>query len=146
MRCVIVLLLATPALIAGTSNSLMDVSPNGQRLLVANTDRGTVTTVDLATRKVLCELPAGDHPEAAAWIGNGPQGVAAVYGDDRLVFFDVEQKKITHLLKVENEPYGIVTTKDGKFAYVTHDYPGSVSEIDLVSKTVKRTFKVGENC
>src|SRR5205085_8978011 len=64
----------------------------------------------------------------------------------KLVFFDVEQKKITHILKVPNEPYGIVTTKDGKRAFVTHDYPGRVSEIDLENKVVLRTFKVGENC
>ncbi len=136
----------TLSLQAGTSNSLLDVSPNGKRLLVANTDQGTVTAVDLVTRKVSCELPVGDSPEAAAWIGNGPHGVAAVYGDDTLVFFDTDQKIITHILKVPDEPYGIVTTKDGSRAYVTHDYPGSVSEIDLVNHKVLRTFKVGENC
>ena len=62
MRGFVLLLLVSPTLMAGTSNSLMDVSSDGRRLLVANTDRGTVTVVDLAARKVLCELPAGDHP------------------------------------------------------------------------------------
>lgn len=146
MRTLAILLLALPALRAGTSNSLLDVSPDGSRLLVANTDRGTVTAVNLKTRTVICELPAGDHPEACAWIGNGPQALATVYGDDTVIFFDVDQKKITHILKVDDEPYGIVTTKDGRRAYLTHDYPGTVSEIDLVSKTILRTFKAGPNC
>ena len=39
--------------LAGTSNSLLDVSPDGARLLVANPDNGTVTVVDTKERKVL---------------------------------------------------------------------------------------------
>ena len=54
---VAVCLLAAPAL-AGSSNSLLDVSPDGTRLLVANTDSGTVTVVDLASRKAVAEVAA----------------------------------------------------------------------------------------
>ena len=134
---------ALPA-IAGSASSLLDVSADGSRLLVANTDTGTVTVVDTATRTKVCELPAGDHPEAAAWAGS--VGLVTVYGDDRLLFLDADTKAITHILQVADEPYGIVTTKDGKRAFVTHDYPGTVSEIDVASKRVVRTFKVGDNC
>jgi YVTN family beta-propeller protein len=139
-------LLFAPAAFAGSSNSLMDVSPDGSRLLVANTDSGTVTVVDLSLRRAVCELPAGDHPEGASWVGNGPLALATVYGDDCVVFYDTDQKKVAHVLPVGDEPYGIVVTKDGKTAYVSHDYPGSVSEIDVVARKVTRTFKVGENC
>lgn len=145
LYCCLILFSLPVKIQAGTSNSLLDVSPDGTRLLVANTDRGTVTAVDLAARKAIVELPAGDSPEAAAWINNH-QGVVAVYGDDVLVFFDIEKKQITHILQVPDEPYGIVTTRDGRRAYVTHDNPGSVSEIDLETKTLLRTLKVGEHC
>lgn len=146
IRGVLVLLLAAAPLAAGSSNSLIDISPDGRRLIVANTDRGTVTVVDLEARTVLAEFAAGDSPEAAAWIGNGPHAIAAVYGDDTLVFYDSDKRTVTHILKVDDEPYGIVTTRDGTRAYVTHDYPGTVSEIDLESKRVLRSFKVGSNC
>ncbi|HEY2784382.1 MAG TPA: di-heme oxidoredictase family protein [Fimbriiglobus sp.] len=131
---------------AGTSNSLLDVTPDDKRLAVANTDSGTVTIVDLQTRKALCELPAGDHPEGVAWVGNGPLLLATVYGDDRVIFYDAEQRKCVKILKVADEPYGVVTTKDGKYAYVTHDYPGTVSEIDVTNRKVSRTFAVGQGC
>jgi YVTN family beta-propeller protein len=144
-------LLATLALVlaavparAGSSNSLLDVSPDGLRLLVANTDTGTVTVVNLETKRVHCELPAGDHPEGTAWAGG--VGLVAVYGDDRLLFLDADKKAVTHILKVDDEPYGVVTTKDGKTAFVSHDYPGTVSVIDVAAKKVARTFKVGEGC
>jgi YVTN family beta-propeller protein len=131
---------------AGTSNSLLDVTPDGKRLAVANTDSGTVTVVDLTTRKAVCELPAGDHPEGVAWVGNGPLLVVTVYGDDRVIFYDADQTKCIHILPVADEPYGVVTTKDGRFAYVSHDYPGSVSEIDVAGRKVTRTFTVGAGC
>lgn len=139
------LLLPTTAF-AGSSNSLMDVSPDGSRLVVANTDSGTVTVVDLAARKAVCELPAGDHPEGASWVGNGPLVLATVYGDDAVVFYDTDRRQAVHVLPVADEPYGVVVTKDGKRAYVSHDYPGTVSEIDVAARKVTRTFKVGENC
>jgi YVTN family beta-propeller protein len=124
----------------------MDVSPDGARLLVANTDNGTVTVVDVAKRQAVCELPAGDHPEGTAWVGRTSVGLVTVYGDDKVLFLDADAGKVIHTLKVDDEPYGIVTTRDGKFAYVTHDYPGTVSEIDISARKVTRTFKVGSGC
>ncbi|QEL13513.1 c-type cytochrome [Limnoglobus roseus] len=146
MRLIAILLFATasPAVWAGSSNSLLDVSADGKRLLVANTDSGTVTVVNLTDRSVQCELPAGDHPEGTAWAGT--VGLITVYGDDRVLFLDADAKAITHILPVDDEPYGIVTTKDGKTAFVSHDYPGSISVIDVSARKVARTFKVGEGC
>src|SRR5262249_19789071 len=48
-------------------------------------------------------------------------------------------------LPVADEPYGIVSNKDGSRAWVTHEYPGTVSEIDLKAQKVLREFKVGAN-
>src|SRR5262245_45112324 len=36
---------------AGTSNSLLDLSPDGKVLLAANADNASVTVIDTATRK-----------------------------------------------------------------------------------------------
>lgn len=140
---VAVLLLASPTL-AGSSNSLLDVSPDGNRLLVANTDQGTVSVLDLKNRKAGPEIPVGDHPEGVTWIAGGPLALVTVYGDDAVLFLDTEKNTVAHTLRVADEPYGIVATKDGKFAYVTHDYPGSISEIDVAAKKVTRTFPLGK--
>ncbi len=135
------LLLASPVL-AGSSNSLLDVSPDGTRLAVANTDTGTVSVVDLTTRKKLAEFKCGDHPEAVSWVADTGVFLATVYGDDKLMWFDAVKGHLASLT-VDGEPYAVVVTKDGKFAYVTHDYPGTVSEIDVAARKVLRTFKVG---
>ena len=132
-----VLLSATPAL-AGSSNSLMDVSPDGARLLVANADNGTVSVVDTAARKVLHEIPVGDKCEGVTWLGNGPLAAVTVYREDRVVFLDAAAGRVLEKLPVPNEPYGIVATRDGSRLYVTHEYPGVVSEIDPASRKVLR--------
>src|SRR5262245_38938596 len=87
------LLSATPAF-AGTSNSLMDGSPDGKRLLVVNADNGTVTVVDTAARKKLHEIPVGDKPEGVTWVGGGPLAAVTVYREDTLVFLDAEKGKV----------------------------------------------------
>ncbi|HJZ93101.1 MAG TPA: hypothetical protein VKE40_19650 [Gemmataceae bacterium] len=129
---------------AGSSNSLLDVTPDGRLLLVANADGGTVTAVDLKAHKALKEIPVGDHPEGVAWVGNGPVALVSVYRDDKLVFIDTTAGKVIETVKCAAEPYGVVTTKNGKRAYVTHDYPGLVSEVDLESRKVTRTFPAGQ--
>ena len=145
VACSLLLLLgaAVPAL-AGSSNSLLDITPDGARIIVANTDSGTVTIVDTKTQTAAEEIPVGDHPEGTAWIGNGPLALVTVYGDDVVRIIDADANKVIQTLKVPDEPYGVVTTKDGTKAYVTHDYPGAISEIDLAEKKLLRTFPVGK--
>ncbi len=142
VACVLALVVVLPTL-AGTSNSLMDVHPDGTKLAVANTDAGTVSVVDLKTRKKVAEFPCGDHPEGVTWAGKSDTILATVWGDDRVLFYDAA-KGHQFTLKVDDEPYGIVCTADGKFAYVTHDYPGTISEIDVAARKVTRTFPVGK--
>ena len=145
LRSLIASLLIVSPVFAGASNSLLDVSPDGKLLAVANTDNGTVSVVDLKSRKKLHEFPCGDHPEGVAWAGKSGVFLATVYGDDTVHFYDAA-KGHQFGLTVDDEPYGIVTTADGKFAYVTHDYPGTVSEIDIAARKVTRTFQAGPNC
>jgi YVTN family beta-propeller protein len=128
---------------AGSSNSLLDLNPDGTLLLAANADNGTVTVVDLQARKALREIPVGDKPEGVTWIGNGPLAVATVYRDNRLVFFNAGDGRIVKQLTVSPEPYGIVASKDGSRAWVTHDYPGTVATIDLKEMKVINESKVG---
>src|SRR5215510_2679074 len=120
-----------PGVRAGHSNSLLDVSPDGKLLLATNADNASVTVVDTVARKVLREIKVGEKPESVTWIGNGPLAAATAYNDRTVVFFNTQTGELVHKLPVAADPYGIVADKAGKRAWVTHDYPGTVSEIDL---------------
>ena len=73
-----VVLFVASAVFAGANNSLMDVSPDGKLLLVANPDNGTVTVIDAVKLVKLREIAVGDKPEGVTWIGDGPLAAAAV--------------------------------------------------------------------
>jgi YVTN family beta-propeller protein len=136
----VALLCATPAL-AGSSNSLMDVSPDGARLLVANADNGTVTFVDVQARKVIREVPVGDKPEGVCWLGTTGLAAVTVYRDNQVVL--VNDGGVVARIPVPHEPYGVVARKDGSRAYVTQEYPGTVSEIDVAGRKVLREIPAG---
>lgn len=127
---------------AGTSNSLMDVSPDGAWLLVANADNGTVTLVDTKERKAVREIKVGDKPEGVTWISNGPLAAVSVYREDLVVILNTQDGQVLKRLAVPDEPYGIVANKAGTRAWVTHDYPGLVTEIDLQQQKIVREIKV----
>lgn len=129
--------------LAGSSNSLIDVSPDGKRLLAVNADNGTVTVVDLTKRSKVHEIAIGDKPESVTWIGRSDLAAVTVYREDLVIILDAGTGKVVHTLKVDDEPYGIVSTRDGKTAYVTHEYPGKVSEIDLATRKVVRQLDAG---
>jgi YVTN family beta-propeller protein len=131
------------AVSAGSSNSLMDVSPDGRRLLVANADNGTVSVVDTAGRRLVHEIVVGDKPEGVTWVGAGPLAAVTVYREDRVVLIDADRGKVVKKIPVANEPYGIVANRAGTRAYVSHEYPGTVSEIDLPAGKVLRQMKAG---
>src|SRR5437763_642276 len=96
-RFVLAALLAaglTPALRAGTSNSLLDVSPAAALLLAANNDNDSVTVVDTAARKALREIPVGRKPEGVTWIGRGPLAAVTLYNDNAVAIFDTRAGKV----------------------------------------------------
>ncbi len=132
-----------PAARANTSNSLMDVSPDGTLLLVTNRDSGTVSVVDTAAGKKLHEIAVGEKPEGVTWIGAGPLAAVTVYDEDRVVILDTRAGRVVEKLSVADEPYGIVADHEGRRAWVTQEYPGTVSEIDLIARKVIRQIPVG---
>ena len=77
---------------AGSSNSLLDVSPDGSLLLVANPDNGTVTVVDTLTRKSIHEIEVGD--------GRQPLGHAQVLRPGKYQLFGIR-------IREGSDQYGI---------------------------------------
>src|SRR5258708_6236025 len=132
-----------PTLRANSSNSLMDVSPDGTRLLVANPDNGTVTVVDTAARKAAREIKAGDKAEGVTWIGSGPLAAVAAYHENKVVIFNADDGRTVATVAVPAEPYGIVSNQSGSRLWVTHEYPGLVSEIELNGNGQGFSAKVG---
>lgn len=126
---------------AGSSNSLLDISPDGRFLLAANADNGTVTVIE--GRKAVREIAVGAKPEGVIWIGNGPLAAVTLYRDRQVVIFNAHDGMIVKRLDVKAEPYGIVANKKGTLAWVAHEYPALITEIALPEGKVVREIPAG---
>lgn len=144
-RFAVVLILASfPGIArAGASNSLLDISSDGALLAAANRDNGTVSVVDVATGKVLHEVPVGSKPEGASFVGKSHLLAVTAYGDDQVALVDADAGTKVAAIDVFDEPYGVISNADGTRLYVTLEFPGTVVEIDPVAKQVVRTISAG---
>ncbi|MFM7158876.1 MAG: c-type cytochrome [Planctomycetaceae bacterium] len=133
-------------LLAGSSNSLLDVSADGRLIACSNRDNGTVTVIDRETRKVLRELPVGHKPEGVSFIGDTHQLAVAVYADDRLALLDADSGAELGSVPLFDEPYGVVSNRAGTRLWVTEEYPGEVAEIDVATRKVLRRLPAGAMC
>lgn len=131
------------ATLAGTSNSLMDISADGKLLACSNRDSGTVTIVSLENHKVIREVRVGKHPEGVSFIGDSQNLAVAVYGEDKVLLISASNGGVIGVVDVFDEPYGVVSTKDGSRLFVTLDYPGQVIEINTKAKKQIRTIEAG---
>jgi YVTN family beta-propeller protein len=143
IRLVLSAALLTAMPVHAGHNSQIAVSPDSKTVLTANRDNGTVSVVDVASKKALREIPIGRQPESVAWMGNGPKAIATTYLDNAVVVFDAETGKTVHRIETAVEPYGVVVDKAGKRAYVTNEYPAHVTVVDLEKNAVERTIPVG---
>ena len=141
---VLLWLLAVPATVmAGQSNSLMDISADGALLVCSNRDSGTVTIVDLVSHKVLREIAVGKKPEGVSFLGATHRFAVAVYGEDVVVILDGDSGKREVSIEVFDEPYGVVSSADGRQLFVTLDYPGQLLQLDVAAGEVTRSLSLG---
>ena len=69
--------------------------------------------------------------------------MVTLYRENALAFIDTKTGKVQEKLAVPAEPYGIVADRGGKRAWVTHEFPGLVTEIDLAAKKIVRQMEAG---
>jgi len=130
--------------LAGSSNSLMDISSDGQLLVCSNRDSGTVSVVDLGSQTRLREIAVGVVPEGVSFLGQTHHVAVTIYAADIVLFLDADSGQTIGQVDVFDEPYGVVSNANGSKVYVTLDYPGQVVEIDVTELRVTRTMDIGQ--
>lgn len=125
------------------SAGLMNLNTDGSRLACSNRDSGTVTIVRWPEMTVQHEIPVGHHPEGVAWLGQSAIVACCVYGDDEVVLIDTDAGKVLRRIQVFDEPYGIVSSSDGRQLYVTLEYPGQVLCLDADTGKQVQQWNVG---
>ncbi len=125
-------------------NSLLSVSSDGRTIACSNRDSDTVSVFKSGSLDRMFETVVGSHPEGTTFVGNSKLVACCVYGNDKIVIIDSETGKVTQTVDVYDEPYGIVSSSDGRYLYATLDYPGQVVRIDTNLWQVDAGWQVGE--
>lgn len=125
----------------GSGPEGFDVSPDGKELWAANSHDGTVSVIDVATRKVAQRFDL--HTKFANRVKFTPDGKLVLISDlgtGELVVVDAAGRKETKRLSLGHGVAGILIIPDGSRAYVAVSRDNAVAVVDL--KTLSETGRV----
>jgi YVTN family beta-propeller protein len=112
-------------------------SPDGKTAFVAN-QFGKVSRIDVATRKVTDSVDIGS-PQAVRVSPDGSQLFVGTTGTS-VVTVDIATLSIVRTVEVGSAPNGFAVHPGGRLLYVSIFDAGAVSEIDMFTGEVLRTF------
>ncbi|MBS1251669.1 MAG: Hydrazine synthase subunit gamma [Anaerolineales bacterium] len=126
---------------AKRSSSAIAVTGDGGRLLVVNPDSNSVSVMDAATGEKLAELTVGDDPRTVALAGSD-RAYVTNRGSNTVSVVDLTELTAVATIPVEQQPYGVVVTPDGAFAFAANSGSDSVSVIDTATFQVVAVIPV----
>ncbi len=128
----------------GNGSEGFDVSPDGKEIWVANAQEGTISIIDVASKKVVDTLNA--NVQSANRLKFTPDGAHVLISGLRLgnvVVLDAHTRKAIKQIKVGHGAAGIQMQPDGARAFVACSPDNYVLVIDLKSLEVTGKIDVG---
>jgi DNA-binding beta-propeller fold protein YncE len=120
-------------------------SPDGKRVIAMDFARPEIAVVDTATDTVLDRIALAETTDPAYKAYYSPDGkwLLTMAGSSISIFDAANLRAPQRTLKVGASPMGIAFSPDGNTALVANHGDGTVSEVDIASATVTKTFKAG---
>ena len=129
----------------GTSAQARDlvVSPDGLHLYAAVS--GTeLLQIKISDGSIVRRITTGGDPTAVAITPDGTTLIVANESTDDVTFIRTSDWS-TSQLAVGDEPYGVAITPNGRTAYISNHRAGTISVVDLASRTVTDVVVAGPN-
>jgi YVTN family beta-propeller protein len=116
------------------------VLPGGLRALTANHTSDSVSLVDLATGKVLAEVPCGHRPAGVACSPDGCRAAVSNLWSGTLTLLEVHEASLrpSATISVGDQPRGLVFAPDGNSLYVALAGDNQVVQVDGRGKVLHR--------
>jgi YVTN family beta-propeller protein len=118
-------------------------SPDGLRAYSANQGDNTVSVVDVASNSTIATISTGGSSPFSVEVSPDNLQLFVGNNDNTLLIIDTQSFAILKTVIVGFATNAMVTAPDGRFLYASSFVSGTVSEIDMFSGNVTRTFNVG---
>lgn len=127
----------------GQSHMLV-LSTDGRRGYTANVGPGTVSVLDIPSRKMLTVIPISGNTQRIAISRDGSMVFTADQTKPQLAVIDTATNKVKGWVALPAEGYGTATTPDGRWLLVALRTAKKVAVVDLKSLAVTKTVDVGD--
>lgn len=122
-----------------------DITPNGKEVWAANSQKNSLTVIDVPARKVAAQFPLpGEHPIRLKFTPDGKLAVIPLSEQKKLLLYDVQARKLLETIDLPATPKVTAVSKDGKRAYIGSPDSDQVMVVDLESRRVVQSIKVGK--
>jgi YVTN family beta-propeller protein len=121
---------------------MLALSPDGKRGYTANVGPGTVSVLDIPTRKTIAVIPVAATVQRISVSQDGKRAFTSDQVTPRLAVIDPATNTVAHWVSLPGLGYGTASTKDGRFLLVAIPAKNQVAVVDLKSLKVIRTIPV----
>jgi YVTN family beta-propeller protein len=118
------------------------LSPDGSRGYTANVGPGTVSVLDMATKKTVAVIPVSQTTQRISISKDGHWVFTADQVQPRLAAIDTATNKVQSWVQLPGTGYGTASTPDGHLLLVAIPAANQVAVVDLASMRVIRKTDV----
>ena len=136
--------LVLAVLVALSLNRPVFSAPGDELLYVGNSKSDGVSVIDLATQKVIKEIPTGKNVHCVALTPDGKTLFTTSEIDHTLVISDTQTNKILGTVKLSGKPNHCAVTPDGHYVTVPIRDGDSVAIVDVPLRKIVKILPIRE--
>lgn len=122
---------------------MLVLSHDGRRGYTANVSAGTVSVLDLKSRKLVTQIPISTNTQRIAITPDDRWVFTSDQAKPRLAVIDTKTNTVARWVDLPVQGYGGTVTRDGKLLLLTLMTGNELAVVDLTTWKVVRTIPVG---